>query len=495
MRAPSSGDRRLPRHSLTTLFAIGAVVTLLVVPGRGTPVSDTPVRVGVAHWLLTGAPPFDGLRTPEPVALRDRYGVPTPWYGIGHSLALVPGDALATAAGVSSPRERFLVVQYLTFPIINGAVVAASGALLAALGFAATAACAGALSLALGSTLLWHFQNNQENPLQFLMVLLALIAALRWIEDRRPRWLVAMGASLGFNLLIRLPNIVDVALVSVLPMLLSVSRREYAAAWIRFAFPGLAAAVAIDRSYHFARFGEWTSNYMQIWGETVGNSGAAVPAGFPFSNDALTGLAGPFVSLQKSVFLFDPLLAVTIAVLVGSRHRMRVPVKWIACAAAAGMILVTAGYARYYNWGGTSGWGNRFLTTWLWVGCLLAVPLLMELNVRRRLIAGIAVVALCLQLSSIVFPSWLEEEQLDVDDTAVAGVIAIPDGRFDHFIIGQRVRNIADTARGAATFHPPIVPVLMPLEALPWWAALLARLAWVAAAAWVVAAGTRLVRR
>ena len=472
---------------LGKLFAIGAVVTLLVLPGGATPVSDAPHRLGVAHSLLTGSPPLEGLQTTEPFVLRDRKGRPTPWFGVGQSLVLMPADAVATLAGARTPRQRFLVVEYLTFPVINGLVVAAAAAFLIAAGFTAYAAAAGAIALTLCSTLLWHFQNNQENPLQFLLVLVALTAALRWTESGSRRWLVLMGACLGFDLLIRLPNAVDVLIVSAIP-LFSARRRAYLRDFVLFAAPAIAAGIAMDRVYHFARFGEWTTNYMQMFGELAARLAFPVPRGFPFSNPFWAGMAGPFVSLQKSVFLFDPLLIVVLAATVWQWRRLRAPVRVLAIAALAGIVMTAAGYARFYNWSGVSSWGDRFLTTWVWIACLLAVPVLVELGVRRRVVAVIAAVAMTLQLCSIVFPSWLEEEQLDTEDVVVAGMITVPDGRFDHFVIGQRIRNIA------AADDAPMIPVLMPLRSLPSWAAGMVRLAWIAAALWA-AIQVRSVRR
>lgn len=485
--------RGVPRRHLLRLFGIGALLTLLVLPAGTPPVSDAAVRLGVAHWLLTGTPPFEGLVPSDPLVLRDRHGVQTPWYGLGQSLALLPADALATAIGVSAPRHRFIAAQYLTFPIINGLVVAAAALFLTALGFGLFAASAGALSLAFCSTLLWHVQNNQENTLQLLLVLVALVSALRWADTGRARWLTVMGASLGFDLLIRLPNAVDVLLVSLVPLLTMPRRRGYVRDYVRCAAPGIAAGLAIDRAYHYARFGEWTTNYMQMSGDLARQLDLPVPAGFPFSNDFWTGLAGPFVSLQASVFLFDPLLLVLAAVLAARwRNIPRLSAR-LAFLAGAGIVLTAAGYARYFNWPAMSGWGDRFLATWVWMACLLAVPLLIELRVRARVIVAISAVLLALQLSSIVFPAWLEQTQLGMQDTIVPGAVYVPDGRFDHFVIAQRMRNIVGEITGVSD-AAPMLPVLMPLESFPGWLALLLRAAWCLAAAGLAWMAVRLLR-
>lgn len=485
--------RGVPRRHLLRLFAIGALLTLLVLPAGTPPVSDAAARLGVAHWLLTGTPPFDGLTPSDPLVLRDRRGMQTPWYGLGQSLVLLPADALATATGISAPRHRFIAAQYLTFPIVNGLILAAAALFLAALGFGVFAASAGALSLAFCSTLLWHFQNNQENTLQLLLVLVALVSALRWTNTGRARWLAVMGAALGFDLLIRLPNLVDVMLVSLVPLLTMTRRKGYLRAYCRYAAPGIAAGIAIDRAYHYARFGEWTTNYMQMSGDLARQLNLPVPPGFPFSNDFWSGLAGPFVSLQASVFLFDPLLVVLVAVLVMRWRSIPRLAARLALLSAAGILLTAAGYARYFNWPAMSSWGDRFLATWVWVACLLVLPLLLELRVRTRVIVATGAVLLALQVSSIVFPAWLEQTQLGMQETVVPGAVYVPDGRFDHFVIGQRLRNIVGDITGASD-AAPMLPVLMPLQSFPGWLALLLRAAWCLAAGGLVWMAIRLLR-
>ena len=484
----------LPRRVLGQLFAAGALLTLLVLPGGGAPVSDSPFRLGVAHWLLTGSPPLEGMQTTEPLVLRDRWGQPTPWYGIGQSLILIPGDAAAIALGADTPRERFLIAQYLTFPIVNGLAVAAAGAFLAAAGFGAFAAVAGALALPFCTTLLWHFQNNQENPLQLLLVLIALTCALRWQATADRRWLLIMGAALGFNLLIRLPNAIDAAAVSAVPLFGS-RRRHYLREWLRCVLPFIAAGVAGDRLYHFARFGDWTSNYMQMYGDLGRRLGMPVPPDWPFSNPFWVGMTGPFVSLQKSVFLFDPMLVVAICAAFARKRFERPQARQILLLSLGGLLFTAAAYATFYNWGAESGWGDRFLTTWVWIGCALAVPILLEAQVSRRLVTALVAVVFALQLSSIVFPSWIEEVQLQMYDVVVPGKVTVPDERFDHFVIGQRLRNIGAKLTGSTALHDPMIVAAMPMRSLPLWGSTLIRLAWIGIAIALFVVARRLLSR
>ncbi|MBA3949282.1 MAG: hypothetical protein H0X44_04985 [Acidobacteria bacterium] len=109
------------------------------------------------------------------------------------------------------------------------------------------------------------------------------------------------------------------------------------------------------------------------------------------------------------------------------------------------------------------------------------------------MIGTIAALALSLQLCSLVFPAWIEEVQLGMQ-TTIDGVVMMPDGRFDHFVIGQRVRNIVDAVAGTSTTHPPILLVAMPLQTFPPWAAMVVRVGWCALALALVWYSRRLLR-
>lgn len=464
----------LDKRIVAGLFVVGAVTTLLILPGGQRPVSDSPARLGVAHWLWTGEAPLQGLATTAPLVLHDRDGNVTPWFGIGQSLVLLPADIAVSAMGLSDPRSRFIAVQYLVFPIINGLVVASAALLLTAIGTGAAVAVAGAVSLTFGSTLLWHFQNNQENPLQFLLLLWALISVFRWQATERSGWLLLAGACLGFTLLIRLPNLVDVLIVSAVP-LAGHRRVEYTRTWMRTVAPMLAAALAVDRLYHFARFSRWDSTYMHMSGEVARNLDLALPEGFPFSSPFLTGFLGPFVSLQKSIVLFDPLMLVTIVCLLLAWRSTTPGIRRLALASAAGVVLTAAGYARFHNWGGSPAWGDRFVTNWVWMACLLAAPLVLQLRLKRMTVLAIAVAVVSLQLISLVFPAWLEQTQIAAGSKTAITQFMNRDDSFGHFVIGLRVQNVL-APEGLA---PMLLP-LNPLSSLPTPVALVVRLSWLA---------------
>jgi hypothetical protein len=419
---------------------------------------------------------------------------------------MLPVDFAATLSGVTSPWTRFRITEYALFPVINGLVLATAGAVLAGLGFGSLAAAAGSLSLLFCSTLLWHFQNNQENPLQFLLVLTALLCMMRWTTQHDDRALVVGGLLLALDVLIRLPNTVDVLAVSGFPAvtLWQVDRARvapYVRAWLRYAAPGVMLGLIADRAYHFARFGTWSGTYMHMSGVVARQVDPGLPASFPFSHPFWHGLLGPFVSLPKSIFLYDPLLVVAIIAVASRWHLVSPQVKTLFFVALGATVATAAGYARFYNWSAQSGWGDRFLTTWVWILCLIAVPLLIERTQTKRkaLLGGVLFAMFVCQAASTVIPSWVEELQLTRQRIVVKDHFTVPEVSYRSFILGQRFVNLTagalgtfdhwglgNTPNGRIGPHPPILPVAAQFKSMPlvasaihfmWWCGL-AVLAW-----------------
>lgn len=410
--------------------------------------------------MLTGAPPAEGLPPQGPFVLRDRHGRTTPWYGVGQSLVLLPIDAAATVLGVRDARDRFLLVEYLFFPVVNGAVAVLACLVLGALGFPPRTAVPGALLLIGGSTLLWHFQNNQENPLQFLLVLTALYSVLQAGLGRPARWMLVAGGCLGLNVLIRLPNLIDAALVAGFAFALPALRPRRRLLAV-LAAPVLGGLV-VDRAYHFARFGHWTTTYMHELASAARQAGFAMPEGFPFSYPFWTGFLGPLVSLQRSVLIYDPLLLAGVILVIVRWKTVPSTLRALLGVSALGVVLTAAAYATYYNWTSASSWGDRFLTTWVWTLCLVAAAFLLDARAPRRwLVRSVVAAVLLLQATSVVLPSWVEEVQLGIEHRVPIDQ-PNPAPHYEAFVLGQRMENIMRLARGATDIHPPFPTLLRP---------------------------------
>lgn len=482
------------------------LVSVLVMPAVNNPVSDIGPRLRATHWLWTGE-----MHTPSPAVVTDptawrwpagvpgRDGVLHPWFGIGQSLLMLPADVVATAAGMLVPqlkseRGRTLVVSYVTFPLFHGLGVAVAFLVLLALGVPRAEATLGAILLLVATTYLWHVQNIQENTQQFLFTAAGCWAVLQWSRTREPRWLTIAAACVGFNLLIRVTTMADVVGVGLFALMLGWTRPgSLKAIVIRFA-PVVFGYVVIDRLYHWVRFGTITDTYMARLGEQMRLLNPQMSPLHPFEGSFADGFLGVFLSPAKSVFIYDPLLVLTLGLVIW--HWRKLPFEWRAYVVAMSAILVmtAAGYATYYNWEGEASWGNRFTTTPVFGLALLAVPLALRSGASRALVIGVVAVACAVQLVSLVFPSWGELVQNGASKERFALLPGCQPST-DYFVLGQRVQNLwlwittgvtGPTCDGQPTGTPLALWGLLPFNSLSPELRLLARAVWLAGWAGVI---------
>jgi hypothetical protein len=368
-----------------------AAVALLLEPGHlGS--TDTERRLRVAHSHWTDAPPMADRDYPR-FTIPGRDGRYYPPYGMGQGFVMLPADMAATLVtarlGYTGEREeiaRFGLVALLTFPPLAVALIVTAFRLLGDLGFGERESLAGALALLLATSCLHYVQIHQENSLMLLCTLLGLRGVLRWraVGGVAP---LAWGVSaLGFNLLVRPTTVFDLAAVGAFgAALMLIDRtpgRIVRALWV--AVPVAGAWLALERGLHWWRFGDVTSNFIQLqsafvkahWHELSGPEWArfdrdAWPFSLPFAEGVRIALASP----EKSVFAFDPLLILAAGLWVAGWRRIPAPVQ----ALMGAMTLLLGGlvvfYARWDYPGGDSSWGNRFTATPVQLLAMLAVPL------------------------------------------------------------------------------------------------------------------------
>jgi hypothetical protein len=434
-----------------------------------------------------------------------------PWTGIGQSLVLLPADVVATliTRGLGAHKAeplRFVMVQYLVFPIVNGGVALVGFCLLRLLGFELKACSLGVLGLLFASTFLWHAQTNQENPLLLLDDLAALACLLAYLQDPRCRWIAAAFGALGFSLLMRLPALADVLAISTVPVVAIAfsqgdrpQRQHASLQYLRSALavgiPLIGLSLLVDRLYHFYRFGSWTGTYMKLYGFQARSLDPLLPQSFPFSASFREGFLGVFFSASKSVFLFDPLLGVSLVCLMLGWQRFSENVRAVAIAGAALLVITSAGYARFFTWGGGSSWSDRYVSAPVHLLCLLALPLAFTLRPHAgRWFGGFVIVvasaSVMLQIISLPLPSWWEVAQAAPGvrnaDTAVQQAGFIPARRARNLLqwtfarpgeLGQyrRDRNGGDLGP-----PPPMLLPLCPLRSLSGAVRVGLRLAWTA---------------
>jgi hypothetical protein len=202
----------------------------------------------------------------------------------------------------------------------------------------------------------------------------------------------------------------------------------------------LLVGFALDRLYHFHRFGTWHGTYAHLAGEQWRARDPSLPAGFPFHHPFLDGFLGPFVSIRKAVWLFDPMLIVAALATAGAWRRMSSPARWLIVVLVINLLLVAAGYARYFLWHGDSAWGDRFTTVPVHLIALVGAAILSQhwqaiAPLLRRAAVGLLPVALLAQLLSLVFTFNLE-------------LVQETQWQRELFIVGQRVVNIVAVASG-----------------------------------------------
>ncbi|ODS56184.1 MAG: hypothetical protein ABS36_07175 [Acidobacteria bacterium SCN 69-37] len=489
------------------LFVWAWAVGLLVSPGHFGSI-DAERRFQVARAWWTAEPEVRADDTDFGIPGRD--GRRRAWYGAGQSLIMLPVDlVVSTAVSLIPPLARIdraldgaavrvLVVMTLA-PLLVALAVRQAYLLLVALGFAWRVALAGALSLLVATTLLHYAQLLQENVLGLLLMLTAVRAGLLWARGGPRRHLVVAGLCLGLELLVRLTSAIDVVAVMAFAGALAWTstpdddRRRRLRDLVLVIGGCVLLGLVLDRLYHAWRFGDWTTTYIGRFGEAARAADPALPAMFPFSTPFVTGWLGAFVSWRKSVFLFDPLLAATMVVLVARWRQCPAVVRGFAVAMGSVLLAQATFHARYFAWGGDAAWGDRFLVSPAQALAILAVPLALTMDVSRRARMAmwtVALVSVLVQVASTIFTFNLEIAQIDR-------------GIGSNVVIGQRFWNIwtavTTIAPGAAdglasmfrpafapwTFAPVLGASLSVVVCAAWWGwlALVAWLTWILARA------------
>jgi len=406
-----AGPRRL------MIFApLSLTVCALVNPGNfGT--IDTARRLQVSRWIWAGEPP---VRPGDAgFGITGRGGVLHAWYGIGQSLVLAPFDILVTSTAVPLLRRlplgpvkeeqaATLLIAFLMQSFITACSLALAYEVLLLFRFSPQAGMAGALALLFGTTYLQYVQSAQENDLLLLLALCALYAILRWRDENRLRWAAIGGAACGFAILVRLPSVLEAAVFAVFAARIASGWRRFLAAYL----PPIAIALCIDRWYQWFRFGELFGTYMGVFGRQ--SRPASAPETFPFSYPFAKGFLGALFSPDKSIFLYDPLLLVLLLVTVWKWRSIAAPIRAAIRCLVGLLLLYTAAYATYYDFGGDVAWGDRFLTVPVQLLCLFALPLLLLTSARsapnlpRRAAWALVAWSIVLQASSTALAPNLE---------------------------------------------------------------------------------------
>jgi len=445
---------RLFRNPIFLLIAIAFLTAVLVQSGEmGT--SDTTHRLRATHSFWTSEAPVLPDEYPE-FGIHGRGRKLYGWYGVGQSLLMLPSDVLGTyienlpifaAYKGTDPTIRSIVVSYSTSTLLCVLTCLVCFRLLGLLGFTVNQRFVGVLALLFGTTFLHYTQNMTENNYIALLTLTGLTFQYDWLTTGK-RWALALGsAALGANLLTRLTTGMDLAAVGLFLLLtawLSNMRgqelRSRSIQYAKIALPIYVIFFTIERAYQYYRFGSLFNTYIQIFGEEWKHRNPALPTAFPFETPFHVGFFGALFTPEKSIFLFDPLLLLTILVAAFAWKSFRPEIKAYLAAFGPMLLAYVSFYAKYTVWSGDTAWGDRYTATAAQIVALIAVPLLLRHRANLGGMvwrAGLALIfiSVIVQLSSVAFWCPLERYELDMPNRPA-------------FVIWLRMKNILAFALG-----------------------------------------------
>ena len=423
--------RLVPAHPLSLLLLVTALFTFLIQSGElGT--SDTAHRMQVAHSLWTSEPQVFSNEYPE-FGIHGRGGKLYASYGIGQSLLMLPADIISTGAShlqiwrdyvetEADPDIRRIFISVSTNVLINVATALAASYLLGLLGFSTRECVIGTLGLIGATTHLHYAQNMTENNYIFLLTIAGLALQYRWLVTGERRFLFWGSMALGLNLLTRITTVLDLLGVACFLLLASCFAptrcRGVTRIYLQIAVPVYGLFILLDRMYQYIRFGSLTNTYVGILAHEQRLMNPALSASFPFEGHFFqggisSGVIGPLLAPEKSIFLFDPLFPLTVLLALLLWGRLGPGIKAFFTASLLLVAGYIAFYGRYDSWAGDSAWGNRYVASAVEMVALLALPLL--LRYRQHLpqsiwYTGLFITALSVAIQGASLAFWLPLE-------------------------------------------------------------------------------------
>jgi len=425
------------------LLAIVAwLAAVAVQPGEVGSI-DTKRRLQTTHSFWTSEPAVAPGDYPK-FGLVGRNNEIYPWYGIGQVLVMLPSDVVGStlASKIARPADydefREVFITYTISPLLCVGVVLLAFRFLILLEFSVNQAVAGALALLFGTTFLHYAQNMMENNLMMLLTLGGLCWQFEWLKTGSQRALLFGSLALSANLLVRLTTGLNIIAAALFIALCIIARnptqafamlKRYAATFI----PCFLLFIAADRAYHFYRFNACCNTYIDIYAQQTKLLDPTLPANFPYTTPFWTGFWGPLVTLEKSMFLYDPLLILLVIVTLVAWKRFGAAMRAYLVSTALMLLAYIAFHARFDFWSGGAAWGDRYLSIPVQLLAFMAVPLLLRHGaemgqVLRKAGAAIVAAAVGIQVLSVTVWHPLEIEQMQSMGKPV-------------FIIGLRLVN------------------------------------------------------
>ncbi len=306
---------------------------------------------------------------------------------------------------------------------------------------------AGVMALLFCTTHLHYTQNMMENNYIMLLTLAGLRFQYEWLLTGSGRALLVGSAAFGLNLLTRLTTGLDLLAGGVfLLLLLWFDDVRGRALWQRFLTYAKTAApvymffLLIDRWYQYYRFGSFFNTYVSVFAREARMLNPSLPANYPWELPFHVGFLGALFKPEKSIFLFDPLLLLTVLVSVLVWKRFHRDVKAYVITAWLLVLAYICFYARYTVWSGDFAWGDRYVSSAAELAAFISVPLLLRHRVELGKLVwwigtALIVVSCAIQLASLAF--WLPLEIYQMDTLG-----------HPTFVVALRFKNIVAFAFG-----------------------------------------------
>src|SRR5215469_9372418 len=375
------------------LLVLTAAFLSLVVQSGELGSADTMHRLQTAHSFWTPEPAVFPNEYPE-FGVYGRGGKLYDWYGIGQPLLMLPSDVVGTYIQrlhifahyrKGDPSVRNIVVIYSTNIFISVLTALICFRFLRLFQFTTNQAIAGGLTLLFCTTHLHYTQNMMENNYIMLLTLTGFTCQYEWLLTGNQRALLTGSAAFGLNLLTRLTTGMDLLAGGSFLLLVwwwegmrQLHVRHRLATYVRTALPVYAFFLLIDRGYQYYRFGTFFSTYVKVFSQEYHRLYPSLPASYPFETPFRVGFLGPLIAPEKSIFLFDPLLVLTIVLSVVAWKRFRPEVKAYLATAFVLLLAYIVFYAKYTDWSGDFAWGDRYVSTAAQLTAFVSVPLLLR---------------------------------------------------------------------------------------------------------------------
>jgi len=306
-------------------------------------------------------------------------------WGLGQSLSEVPFLFLhRLMLGMSGPEksqkdQTWFYLTEFAFLMLCPSVISALGCVLfyllaLRLGFSHRVSIL--LTLIYGlATMVWPYSKSfmSETTLN-TTILGGVYGALRYVQDRRKRWIAVSGVCMGFAMLTKVTALLAIPVI-VLYVVGSLSTKKSLLHLLLCFVPPLAAFSGLQAWHNLVRYGSvWEMGY-RAGSDALG-----------FSTPMLAGLWGLLLSPGKSFFLYTPVALLALFCLASFvRYRRNEALMGLGIT-----VLFVLFHARWWSWAGDWAWGPRFLlviTPYVLLPCGVLLEKWKELKRYNRCLA------------------------------------------------------------------------------------------------------------